>query len=55
MPETQPHIENWLENIKTRGRCTADIFGLVTTVRGPLGEAEVGRLKAHRWVRNFYA
>lgn len=25
IPETQPHIENWLECIKTRGRCTADI------------------------------
>ncbi len=23
--ETQPHIENWIECIKTRGRCTADI------------------------------
>lgn len=23
--ETQPHIENWVECIKTRGRCTADI------------------------------
>jgi len=25
VPETQPHIENWLECIKTRGTCTADI------------------------------
>ena len=25
VPETQPHIENWLECIKTRDRCTADI------------------------------
>lgn len=24
-PETQYHIENWIECIKTRGRCTADI------------------------------
>jgi hypothetical protein len=24
-PETQYHIENWVQNIKTRGRCTADI------------------------------
>lgn len=23
--ETQPHIENWLECMRTRGRCTADI------------------------------
>ncbi|MCC6143672.1 MAG: Gfo/Idh/MocA family oxidoreductase [Candidatus Hydrogenedentes bacterium] len=28
VPETQPHIENWIECIKTRGRCNADIeFG----------------------------
>jgi len=25
VPESQPHIENWLECIKTRERCTADI------------------------------
>ncbi|NIA14083.1 MAG: Gfo/Idh/MocA family oxidoreductase [Nitrospiraceae bacterium] len=25
VPETQPHIENWIECIKTRGTCTADI------------------------------
>ncbi|MBN2309771.1 MAG: Gfo/Idh/MocA family oxidoreductase [Candidatus Hydrogenedentes bacterium] len=25
VPETQPHIENWLDCIKTRERCTADI------------------------------
>ncbi len=25
VPETQPHIENWLECIKTRETCTADI------------------------------
>lgn len=25
VPETQPHIENWIECIKTRDRCTADI------------------------------
>jgi predicted dehydrogenase len=25
VPETQPHIENWLECIKTREKCTADI------------------------------
>ena len=25
VPETQPHIENWIECIKTRNRCTADI------------------------------
>jgi predicted dehydrogenase len=25
VPETQPHIENWMECIKTRGRCTADV------------------------------
>ncbi|MBI5094754.1 MAG: Gfo/Idh/MocA family oxidoreductase [Candidatus Hydrogenedentes bacterium] len=25
VPETQPHIENWIECIKTRKRCTADI------------------------------
>ncbi|MBI4556944.1 MAG: Gfo/Idh/MocA family oxidoreductase [Candidatus Hydrogenedentes bacterium] len=25
VPETQPHIENWIECIKTRQRCTADI------------------------------
>ncbi len=25
VPETQPHIENWLECIKSRGTCTADI------------------------------
>ena len=25
MPENQPHIENWIECIKTRKRCTADI------------------------------
>jgi len=25
VPETQPHIENWLECIKTRGTCNADI------------------------------
>ncbi|MCC6698270.1 MAG: Gfo/Idh/MocA family oxidoreductase [Candidatus Hydrogenedentes bacterium] len=28
VPETQPHIENWVKGIKTRVRCTADIeFG----------------------------
>jgi hypothetical protein len=32
VPETQPHIENWVECIKTRGRCTADIeFGQRST------------------------
>ncbi|HEC01962.1 MAG TPA: Gfo/Idh/MocA family oxidoreductase [Phycisphaerales bacterium] len=25
VPETQPHIENWVECIKTRDKCTADI------------------------------
>lgn len=25
VPETQPHIENWLECMRTRKRCTADI------------------------------
>jgi hypothetical protein len=25
VPETRPHIENWLECIRSRGRCTADI------------------------------
>lgn len=25
VPETQPHIENWVECIKTRKRCNADI------------------------------
>ena len=25
VPETQPHIENWIECIKSRNRCTADI------------------------------
>jgi len=25
VPETQPHIENWVQAIKTRERCTADI------------------------------
>lgn len=25
VPESQPHIENWIECIKSRGRCTADI------------------------------
>jgi hypothetical protein len=25
VPETQPHIENWIECIKTRCKCTADI------------------------------
>jgi hypothetical protein len=25
VPETQPHIENWAECIKTRDKCTADI------------------------------
>ena len=25
VPETQPHVENWLECIKTRKKCTADI------------------------------
>ena len=25
VPETQPHIENWIECIKTRGKCNADI------------------------------
>lgn len=25
VPETQPHVENWIECIKTRGRCNADI------------------------------
>lgn len=25
VPETQPHIENWIECIKTRERCTADV------------------------------
>jgi len=25
VPETQPHIENWVECIKTRGTCNADI------------------------------
>lgn len=25
VPETHPHVENWLECIKTRERCTADI------------------------------
>jgi len=24
-PQTQSHVEDWIENIKTRGRCTADI------------------------------
>lgn len=32
VPETQPHIENWVECIKTRDRCTADIeFGQRST------------------------
>jgi len=25
VPETQPHIENWLDCMRTRDRCTADI------------------------------
>jgi hypothetical protein len=25
VPETQPHIENWIQCIKSREKCTADI------------------------------
>jgi hypothetical protein len=28
---------------------------LAAAEQGPLGDAELSRLKAHRWVRNFYA
>jgi hypothetical protein len=28
VPETQPHLENWVKGIKTRKRCTGDVeFG----------------------------
>lgn len=32
VPETQPHIENWIECIKSRDRCNADVeYGLRST------------------------
>ena len=52
-PETQYHIEDWVECIKTRERCNADIeYGLRSTTLGYLVNIarEVGRVgEKLRW------
>ena len=65
VPETQPHIENWVQCIKNRQKCTADIeYGLrattlcelVNIVRrvGPVGEELEWDPAAERF-KNFEA